>query len=214
MAVTGTARIPSLPPNALASVAAHVQTHHAAKNVGPWRMRFRPYRMVRSPDAVKGMRAGEGGGGAWTQRRTMWTVSDNAYPDAAIVLFEDPSLPTRNELQTLLPDAAPPHHTRWHSHAVSASFASLLHQANLPGPLGAPAGTTGPGAWVQRGATVGVDGVTLHIRLSQREASAALVAGLAVDAQDECVLRIGNLLVGSDRVVGGIVEAALGVFLG
>ncbi|WFC97674.1 hypothetical protein MYAM1_000393 [Malassezia yamatoensis] len=92
--------------------------------------------------------------------------------------------------------------SRWHCHVVSAEFATLLRHTNLPGPLGTPPGTLGPGAWIQRGATITIEGLCFSIQL-RPSLSASL--GQAVE-QSECILSIGNLVIGTDRVIGGVVE--------
>lgn len=132
------------------------------------------------------------------QRRVMWEVTDASQPQSVFLLFEDAAAPTRAELQSDLPALS----SRWHCHVVSADFATMLRHANLPGPLGTPPGTLGPGAWVQRGANIAFDGLSFRIRLAQPHAS---LAG-TVPEQDECILSVGNVIVGADRVVGGIVE--------
>lgn len=88
---------------------------------------------------------------------------------------------------------------------MSAEFSTLLRLSNLPGPLGSPAGTPGPGAWVPRGAQVLLEGLSFHIRLRGLQANTGGALGV-VGEKDECVLSIGNVVVGSDRIVGGMIE--------
>lgn len=193
-------RIPTLGPNTLGSVATHLQTHHGAQPAGPWRLRFRPFRTVRgahSAEHTKGLRT-EATEDTRRQRRVMWEVTDASQPQAVFLLFEDAALPTRAEMGTERHEKS----SRWHCHVVSADFATLLRHTNLPGPLGTPPGTLGPGAWIQRGANIAFDGISFHIRLAQPHAT---LLGTAPE-QDECILSIGNVIVGADRVVGGIVE--------
>lgn len=128
----------------------------------------------------------------------MWEVTDAAQPKRTFLVFEDAALPTRAELQASPDDATV---SRWHAHVVSSEFATLLRHTNLPGPLGTPAGTLGPGAWAQRGATVTFEGLSFRIRLPSSHTGVP-----STDGQDECILSIGTVLVGADRVMGGIVE--------
>lgn len=184
----------------MGSVATHLQTQHGAQSLGPWRLRFRPYRTVRgshSEEHTKGLRAEQPADDLRRQRRVMWEVTDAAQPQAVFLLFEDAAMPTRAEMRATPSEG----HSRWHAHVVSAEFATLLRHANLPGPLGTPAGTLGPGAWMQRGANIAFDGLSFRIRLGQAQASL-----LGTAPEQEVVLSIGNVIVGADRVVGGIVE--------
>ena len=130
----------------------------------------------------------------------MYEITDSAHPQHVFLLFEDSASPTRAELQAVPQQSG--EHSRWHSHVVSAEFHTLLRHANLPGPLGSPAGTPGPGAWVQRGAQILFDGMSFRIRLGRRTLDAK-------NEQPECLLNIGNVVIGADRIVGGIVEVCL-----
>lgn len=87
---------------------------------------------------------------------------------------------------------------------MSAEFPTLLRLSNLPGPLGSAAGTPGPGSWVPRGAQVLLDGLSFHLRLRNLQARGSALS--AVGEHDECILSVGNVIVGSDRIVGGMVE--------
>ena len=168
--------------------------------MGPWRLRFRPFRTVRgshSAEHTKGLRS-DVPDESRRQRRVMWEMTDAAHPQAVFLLFEDAAMPTRAEIH----GDQQPKSSRWHSHVVSTDFATLLRHTNLPGPLGTPPGTLGPGAWIQRGAHIAFDGMSFHIRLAQPHAT---LLG-TVSEQNECILNIGNVIVGADRVVGGIVE--------
>lgn len=197
MAVTGTARIPALPPNSLSAVATHLQTQHGAQPAGSWRIQFRPFQCLRSARSSQDMQR---------HRCMMWHVTDSAWPNHVFVVFEDTSKPTRAGADAPAEAAsATPGLRRWHAHVLSAEIHTLLRQSSLPGPLGSPAGTPGPGAWIQRGAQVLLDGFSFRVKLG---AHSQMRRGAldAVGEQEECILSIGNVIVGSDRIAGGIVE--------
>ena len=133
----------------------------------------------------------------------MWEVTDAAYPHHVFVVFEDTSHPTRAEMQGTRTEGLPLR--RWHAHVLSAEFHTMLRQSTLPGPLGSPVGTLGPGAWVQRGAQTLLDGVSFRVRLgssSPARQNSVRTAG----EQEECILSIGHVIVGAGRVAGGMVE--------
>lgn len=183
----------SLPPNGISAVAAHLQSQHGAQPAGPWRIRFRPHRRVHGTPGTEA--PGE------AHRRTLWEVTDTAHPQHVFVVSEDTSKPTRAEMARTGTHAPS---SRWHARVMSAEFPTLLRLSNLPGPLGSAVGTPGPGAWVQRGAQVLLDGLSFHVRLRGLQAHGSALS--AVGEHDECVLSIGNVVVGSDRIVGGMVE--------
>lgn len=135
----------------------------------------------------------------------MWEVTDAAYPQHVFLVLEDASQPTRAQVaQGVAPADAT--HTRWHAHVVSAEFQTLLRQSSLPGPLGSAANTPGPGAWVQRGAQVTLDGLSFRVRVRPPGVAAGDSVLRAVGEHAECLLNIGHVVVGADRVVGGLVE--------
>lgn len=195
MPVTGTARISALPQNFVSAVSTHLQTHHNAQPAGPWRIQYRPYQLMRSHSA-----SGQRG------RRTMWQVSDAAYPNQVFVVFEDTSKPTRADTQAaeVTETSSTEGLHRWHAHVLSAEFPTMLRQSTLPGPLGSPAGTPGPGAWVQRGAHILLDGLSFRVQVGPR----TQMRRNAMDSvgEQECILSIGTVVIGSDRIVGGMVE--------
>lgn len=189
--VAGTVRIPALPQHAMAAISAHLQTYHDAKPAGMWRIQFRPYHSTLAPST--GQR----------HRRMMWEVTDAAYPHHVFVVFEDTSHPMRAEMQDTPTDGVALR--RWHAHVLSAEFHTMLRQSTLPGPLGSPMGTPGPGAWVQRGAQTLLDGVSFRVRLGSSSQAHQTPLNAAFE-QEECILSIGHVVVGSGRVAGGIVE--------
>ncbi|KOS14911.1 hypothetical protein Malapachy_0833 [Malassezia pachydermatis] len=207
MAVTGTARIPALPPNALGAIAAHLQNQHGAQPAGPWRVRFRPFRPVRNTYGESTSSHPTEAQADRRKRRVMWDVTDAAHPQHVFLVMEDATQPTRAELRASASSTDAVSHpvpTRWHAHVVSAEFHTLLRQSGLPGPLGSAAGTPGPGAWVQRGAHITLDGLSFRVRVRGSHSRNGALDYAA--EHDECILSIGNVVVGTDRVSGGMVE--------
>lgn len=201
--LTRTVLLPTLPPNGLNAIVSHLQSQHNAQLIGPWRAQFRSYRTVRG--AHSGQSALDSGGDAaqalQAARHVMWEITDSGVPDAVFLLFEDGSLPTRAELLASESDS----HSRWSCHVVNGAFHTLLRRANLPGPLGTPAGMSGPGSWVNRGSGIRFDGFSLRVRLTNRHSRMQDVPG-AMAEHDECILSVANIIVGVDRFAGGVAE--------
>ncbi|WFD33681.1 hypothetical protein MCUN1_000494 [Malassezia cuniculi] len=196
MGVTG------LPPNALSSIVSHIQSQHNGKLVGPWRVQFRSFRTVRGAHSGQtGVDLNDTAHSSQTARHIMWEMTDSGSPDTVFLLFEDSALPTRAEMIASGTDSR----SRWSCHVVDSAFHTLLRRANLPGPLGSPVGVTGPGSWVSRGAGIRFDGFTLRVRLTNRQSQTQDMSG-AMSEYDECLISIGNIIVGVDRIAGGVAE--------
>lgn len=194
--------LPTLPPNVLGSIVSHIQAQHNGQIIGPWRVQFRAFRTVRGAHSGQvGAEAGDSARSTQAARHVMWEMTDSGVPDSVFLLFEDASLPTRAEMLASGTESR----SRWSCHVVNGAFQTLLRRANLPGPLGSPVGVSGPGSWVTRGAGIRFEGFSLRVRLVDRHNQPQEVSSTMAE-HEECIISIGNVVVGVDRIAGGVAE--------